>query len=166
MISEEKSSLFEGAVAAVGVVVLFASTLSLPRLTSTMSRTELTEDRARKAQRIAVLQQSLDTAHQEAEVVRAQLASADALLEQARDAMNALTVERDELQTRVTATTKQLREVDTQLEALKKDMAEYKELVSMQEVAEERDDARRRAEKAEERIRELTLQLNRAGVWP
>jgi hypothetical protein len=44
--------------------------------------------------------------------------------------------------------------------------AKLKEFLSLQEAQKERDDAAERATKAEDRIRELTLELHRAGVWP
>ena len=43
MVIEEKSSLIEGVIGAVAVVVVLASTLSAPRLNSNLSREELTQ---------------------------------------------------------------------------------------------------------------------------
>lgn len=166
MISEEKSALFEGVIVAVGMVILLAGTLSVPPLTSTMSRAELVEDRAEKTQRIVALQRSLETARQENESMQTQLTAAHSLLEEVRSEIDALTVERDLLETKVAATTSQLQDVNAQFQELKREMAQFKELVSLQELAGQRDEALQRAKRAEERIRDLTLQLNRAGIWP
>jgi chromosome segregation ATPase len=163
---EEKSSLFEGAIGAVGAVIVFASTLSAPRLSVNMSREELARDGVQKTQRIEVLQTWLKTAQQGNDSLRAQLASTGSLLEEARAEIGSLTEERNGLKTQVASKTGQLKEVDGQLQELKQEMAKFKEFISFQQVAGERDEALDRAKKAEERIRELTLQLNRAGVWP
>lgn len=173
MVIEEKSSLIENIAVGAALVVVFLGTLSIPRLSTTISRAELNQDGARKAQRITSLEASLATAENESENLRGQLAQAGsqleataAALETAHSEISGLKVERDELATRVTATTQQLRDVDSQLEDLKQKLAEFKEFVTAQQVANERDEAVERAKKAEERIRELTLQLNRAGIWP
>ncbi|MBN1358940.1 MAG: hypothetical protein JW993_00025 [Sedimentisphaerales bacterium] len=166
MIWEEKSPVFEGVIAGIGVVILLLSTLSTPRLSSTMTREELTADRTRKAQRIETLQTWLTAAQQGNESLRTQLATTNSHLEKARAQIGALAEERDGLSAQVASTTRQLQEIDGQFQALKEEMAKFKEIVSVQQVAEERDDAVERAKKAEERVRELTLQLNRAGIWP
>ena len=166
MISEQKSSLFEGLTAGVGVVVVLLSTISAPRLNSNMTREELNQDRTRKAQRIAALQTWLKTAQQGNEYLRTQVVSADSQLDEAQAEVSALTEERDGLKEKVASTTGQLQDVQGKLEELKQEMTQFKEFVSMQKLAKERDEAEEKAKKAEERIRELTLQLNRAGVWP
>jgi chromosome segregation ATPase len=166
MVAEEKSSLFEGLTAGVGVVVVLISTLAGPRLNSNMSREELTRDRTRKAERIVALQTWLKTAQQGNDFLRTEVANAGSLLEKARLEIAALVEERDGLEEKVASTAGQLQDVQGKLEELKREVAQFKEFVSLQELAKERDDAQEKAKKAEERIRELTLQLNRAGVWP
>lgn len=163
---EEKSSVFENVTAAVGLAIVFISTLCAPRLSANLSREELAKDGARKAQRIAALQTWLKAAQQGNDSLRAQLVSADARLDQGRAELNALTEERDGLKAQVASATSQLQELDTNFKALQQEMAKFREVVSLQQVADERDKALERAKKAEERIRELTLQLNRAGIWP
>ncbi len=166
MIWEEKSSVFENVTAAVGVVIVLASTLSGPRLASNMSREELAKDGARKAQRLEMLQTWLNTAQQGNESLRAQLASANSRLEKAHAEINVLTEECSGLKTQLASATGQLQDVSGQLQELKQEMAKFQEILSVQQVADERDDALERAKKAEERVRDLTLQLNRAGIWP
>ncbi len=166
MVIEEKSSLIESVIGAVGLVIVLTSTLSAPRLKSNLSREELVHDGAQKVRRIEMLQTWLKTAHQGNDSLRAQLANSGSLLGKARSQMSALVEERDTLKAQAASTSRQLQDVDGQLQALKEEMAKFKEIVSLQQVADERDDALERAKKAEERIRELTLQLNREGIWP
>ena len=166
MVIEEKSSLIEAAIGAVGVVVVILCTLSAPRLSSNLSREELAKDGTRKAQRIKALQTWLTTAQQSNDSLRSQLVTAGSLLEKARTQIDTLTAERDGLKTQVASSAAQLKEVQGQFGALKQEMAKYEEILSLRQAVEERDDALERAKKAEERYRELTLKLNREGVMP
>jgi chromosome segregation ATPase len=166
MVIEEKSSLIEGVIGAVGVVIVILSTLSAPRLSSNASREELAKDGVRKTQRIKALQTWLTTAQQSNDSLRSQLVTAGSLLEKASAQINTLTAERDGLKMQVASATTQLKNVQGQFEELKEEMAKYKEILSVQQAVDERDDALERAKKAEDRIRELTLELKRAGVWP
>ncbi len=162
MITEEKSSLFEGVTAGLGVVIVFISTLSAPRLSNNMTRVELARQSAREAKYLANLQTTLKATQEDNGTLRVQLAEAGSLLEKARLQMTTLIGERDTLEAKVAATTSQLQDMEGKYQALNEQMAQFNEV----EVCKERDAAFDRAKKAEDRIRELTLQLNRAGIWP
>lgn len=176
MVIEEKTSLFEGAFAIGGILIAIIATFSSPKLDTALSREELVQQRDLKAQRIAELEAALVTAGNEKDALKGQLVQAGSVLEAAqtlvarREAeIEALKVEREELNTRVVATAKQLRQADSNIEELKSELAEFQEILSVEQVKNERDAALERATEAEElvkeredRIRELTLRLDRA----
>ena len=180
MVIEEKSSLFESAFAIGAILIAIIATFSSPILDTSLSREELVQQRDGKVQQIAELQADLVAAEKDYESLEDQLAQAGVNLQAAQaqtaereSEIDALKVEREELTTRVTATTKQLRQADDEIEDLKNEMARFEDILSIQQVAEKLDEAIARAEEAEERtkrreeqIRELTLQLNRAGIYP
>jgi chromosome segregation ATPase len=87
-------------------------------------------------------------------------------LEQMRCELAALTKERDTLMAQVAAANEKVEELSSKLETTGLEAAKLKEFLSLQDVQKERDDAAERAQKAEDRIRELTLELHRAGIWP
>ena len=166
MITEEKSSLFEGVTVGLGIVIVFISTLSAPRLTSNMTRRELARERVREARDLTRLQATLTATQEYNATLRARLTEADSLLERAHIEMSALIEERDTLTAEVAAATSQLQDMEGKYQALQEETTESRKVLSAQQIVQERDAAVDRAKQAEERIRQLTLELNRAGIWP
>ena len=173
MVIEEKSSLFESAFAIGGVLVAIILTFSSPKLESALSRQELADDRDQKVQEIASLEASLAAAQNDNEALRAQLVEVGSVLQQAQTHIQARQTEINDLEVDISALkvqrdglTAQLQDKDRQLEDLRSQIAEFQEFLSVQQAAGERDEALERAQKAEERIRQLTLQLHNAGVYP
>ena len=81
--------------------------------------------------------------------------------------------ERLVLKGQVTDGTDKITELSNQLQATKTDFAKLKDQIAMDDSIKQRDEAFRqrdealaRASKAEDRVRELTLQLHRAGLLP
>jgi chromosome segregation ATPase len=166
VITEEKSSLIEGVTVGLGVVIVFISTLSGPRLSHSMTPVESARKEAREARYLTNLRKAVTATYQDNETLRTRLTEAGALLEKARLEMTTLTVERDALKADVAAATGQLQEMKDEYQALQAEMTQFRQGLSDHVLAKERDEALERASKAEDRIRELTLQLNRAGIWP
>jgi hypothetical protein len=94
------------------------------------------------------------------------LARAGRMLESKCDELAALQQQQELLNARVTETAAELRDTEGLLETASAERNRLTELLDLQKATEERDEATTRAEKAEERIRQLTLELHRAGVWP
>ncbi len=166
MITEQKLSLFEGWATASGVVVLLIATMVGPRLNPGMTRDELAVVNADKTRRISQLATTLTTVRQDHAALRTQAVETGQLLEQTRSELAALTQERDALLAQIADANARLRELDNRLLTTHMETAKLKEFLSLQEIQKERDEAAEKATKAEDRIRELTLQLHRAGVWP
>ncbi len=166
MMTEENLSVLEGWVIALSVIVVFSATMAGPQLHHVMARDELAVANAGKTKLISELATTLESARQDNASLHAEAAETGRLLEQARCELAALKQERDTLIGQVAVANEKVRELDSRLQTTGLEAAKLKEFLSLQDVQKERDDAAERAKKAEDRIRELTLQLHRAGVWP
>ncbi|HNY78453.1 MAG: hypothetical protein RBS72_18060 [Sedimentisphaerales bacterium] len=166
MMTEENLSVLEGWVIALSVIVVFSTTMAAPQLHHVMARDELAVANAGKTKLISELAATLESARQDNTSLRAEAVETGRLLEQVRCELAALKQERDTLIGQVAVANEKLRELDSRLQTTGLEAAKLKEFLSLQETQKERDDAAERAKKAEDRIRELTLQLHRAGVWP
>jgi len=162
----ERLSKLEVSVAALCGVILFVATLSGPRLSHGVPRDRLAAVNMRQSQEISVLERSLDAAREQQGALQEQLAEAGQQLEAVRADLSTLKQERETLSAQLATSAQQIRELEMKLQATDQEASKLKELLSVQEANKERDEAEARAEKAEERIRELTLQLHRSGVWP
>ncbi len=166
MMTEENLSVLEGWVIALSVIVVFSATIAGPQLSHAMARDELALVNADKTKRISTLLTTLVSARQDNVSLRAEVAETGRLLEQVRCELAALKQERDTLIGQVAVANEKARELESRLQTTGLEAAKLKEFLSLQETQKERDDAAERAQKAEDRIRELTLQLHRAGIWP
>jgi len=162
----ERLSKFEVSVAALSGVIVLVATLTGPRLSHGVSRDTLAVTNARQDRQISELETALQGAQEEGRTLQTQLADAGLQLEELRSELAALKQERETLSTQLAASTDKAREFEEKLQVTDQEAAKLKELLSLQEANKERDEAKARAEKAEERIRELTLELHRTGVWP
>lgn len=162
----ERLSKLEVSVAALCGVILFVATLTGPRLGHAVPRDRLVTVNMRQSQEIVGLEHALDAARQHGSVLQDQLAQAGHQMKVVRNSLAALEQERETLATQLAAATERIGELEAKLQATDQEACKLKELLSVQEANKERDEAEARAEKAEERIRELTLQLHRSGIWP
>ena len=166
MTMEERLSKFEIAIAAVSGVILFVATLAGPGLDPGLSRGRLAITHARQSRRLAGLETALKTAREHSSALQSQLTQAGLVAEQARSELTALMQERDTLSTQVATCTGQIQELEKKLQSADEEAAKFRELLSLHEISKERDAAVAKAQEAEERIRALTLELHRSGVWP
>jgi len=162
----ERLSKMEVSVAALCGVILFVATLTGPRSSHGVPRDRLVAVNARQSQEITALESALDAAQNQGCLLQEQLAQAGHQLEEVRVNLSALEQERETLSTRLAAAMHRIGELERKLQATDQEACKLKELLSVQEANKERDEAKARAEKAEERIRELTLELHRSGIWP
>ena len=163
---KESLSKFEVSVAVLSGVIVFVATLTGPRLSHGFSHDTLAVTNARQERQIADLEAALAAAREQGVTLQDQLADAGGQLETLRSELATLKQERETLATQLAAATKRVQQVEGKLRTTDEEAAKLKELLSVQEANKERDEAKARAEKAEERIRELTLELHRSGVWP
>jgi len=162
----EKLSKLEVSVAALCGVILFIATMTGPRLSQGVARDRLVAVNVRQSREIAALENALDAARDQGRVLQKQLAQAGHQLEEVRVNLSALQQERETLSTQLAAATRRVSELETKLQVTDQEMSKLKGLPSVQKANKERDEAVARAEKAEDRVRELTLRLHRSGIWP
>ncbi len=161
---EEKLGGFEIAVAVVGGLIVFVATMAAPPLNRGTTRAELAMVNARQEQQIAELGTTLEVTQQERDELRFQWKQARAKLEQACSELAVLKREHETLDTRLTAANEEIKKLknDLKVQELKAELE-----VKNREAADERvRRAEERKKKAEDQVRELTLQLHRAGVLP
>jgi chromosome segregation ATPase len=166
MMTEENLSVVEGWVIALSAIAVLTATVAGPRLSHTVTRDELAVVNVAQTRHISRLVAALTATQKEQASLQTEAAEKGRLLEQMRSELATLTEERDALVAQVATADAKVQELNTKLETTGMEAAKLKEFLSLQEVVEERDNAAERAKKAEDRIRELTLELHRAGVWP
>jgi predicted nucleic acid-binding Zn-ribbon protein len=120
------------------------------------------EDRTR----LAVLEAALRKLEARNNEVQKELAMIEPLLE--RTASDSIWLQQgyDALSTQVTTTTARLSDVDRILKQTEAQTAEVGEFLSLHKIITQRDEAKEEAERNAEQIRDLTLKLHRAGVYP
>jgi chromosome segregation ATPase len=166
MMMKERLSKIEISVAALSGVIVFIATLTGPRLSHGVPRDRLAAANMRQTQEIAVLGKALAAVQEKGRSLQGQLAETGLQLTGVRSELAVLTQDREALSTQLAASADQIRKLGEKLQAAEQEATELKELLSVQEATKQRDEAKIRADKAEERIRELTLELHRSGVWP
>lgn len=166
MMTEENLSVLEGWAIALSAIALFTATMAAPRLSRSVTRDELAVANVDKTRRISRLVTALTAAQKDSVALREQVEQTTQALEQMRVELETLTKERDTLVSQVAAANAKVQELDGKLQTTGLEAAKLKEFLSLQDIQKERDEAAERAKEAEDRIRELTLELHRAGIWP
>lgn len=167
-----------------GLLVALIATAFGPALHLEVTKDELAAESGLRAERIEVLEALLLTSHRNNNALRAQLAENNLLRNKAYAQLGGLieqvdiaTKEREilktqfaeqrgELQAQLADAKERIKELDGDLKLANAKLAQTRELASRYALANERDAAVDKAKRAEERIRELTLQLHRSGLWP
>lgn len=162
----EKLSKCERPVTAACVVIALIATVAGPRLNLGMTRDRLAATDVHRTSQITALQTALQEARRHGRLLEAQVAGTELALQNAQAEVAALKAERDDLVAQVATATNRMSELEGRLAALGVEADNLKELRSLHELTQQRDNAVARAERAEDRIRELTLQLHRSGIWP
>lgn len=162
----ERISKLEVSVAVLSGVIVFIATLTEPRLSHGVSRDTRAVTHARQDRQISELEAALQAAQEEGRTLQTQRAEAGLQLEELRSELAALKQERETLGTQLAASVEKVRELGEKMQAADQEATKTKDLLLVQEANRARDEAEARAEKAQDRIRELTLELHRAGIWP
>lgn len=174
----------EVAITIAGLLAILMATVSGPRLHQGTTTDALVQASVLKSERIEVLEALLLTTNRNNNGLRAQLAENNLLRNKAYGQLDVLIRERDaaleqcvQLAAQVEAAKEEARlqlaqadgrimELSNNVELVKAKSDQARELESRFALASERDAAVDRAKKAEDRIRELTLELHRSGSWP
>lgn len=155
--------IMESVLGIVVLVVLIACGLASVPLPSRIASEEASISRRRDKQRVAEIQD-----------LRAQNTSLESELEKLSKALESTKTDlasfrqvHDTLIAQVTTTTARMQEIEAGMETTKVQAEKLSEYAALQEeLQQERDEALLQAKSAAERVRELTLRLQRAGVYP
>ena len=177
MAMEETQSKLEVVIGMLGVAIALIATVASPGPDRPMSRNALATANGRMTKHIAEMQIALRTIREYNSGLQTQLAQARQSLEdahaqarrsqeEAQSELAKLVQDRDTLGTQLSTSAEKMRELETKYQTTSAEADKLKELLSIHGANLERDAAKAKAKKAEERIRELTLQLHRSGIWP
>jgi chromosome segregation ATPase len=170
MLNDERMNTIEQALAGFAAVIVLICTVGAPQLNGGPTREQLVKAFVRNGRRIVQLQSSLQTAEGRVQTQKAELTSAGNSVGALQGQASSLQKERDTLQStlnkRISEDTTKIKELEGQLQAAKAEVAKLNNLITQDDTGKKLDAAVARANKAEDRIRELTLQLHNAGIWP
>ena len=161
-----KLSKYEMPVAIMSILIVLVATLAGPRLNYGHPPDGDAAEHGRKTKQIAELQTALKTAWSVRQALETEFNAAKLALEKAQSQMSALKADRDALVTQVATATEKARHLESELAAARQETGKPQQTPQLDQLTKERDEAIARAKRAEERNRQLTLELHRAGIWP
>jgi chromosome segregation ATPase len=173
MLTDEKVESYEKTGMIVAAVVVLICTAGAPRSDTGPTREQLARAYVRGGHRIVQLQSSLRTAESQIKAQKVEMAGVSTSVAKLQEQMLSVQKERDEFKGRTTDATAKIKELENQLSAARAETANARaeitklnDKMAKDDTPKQRDEAIARANKAEDRIRELTLQLHNAGIWP
>ncbi|MCU0917777.1 MAG: hypothetical protein MUC88_24925 [Planctomycetes bacterium] len=155
---EPRKEIFEIVVAAVTVAILVACALSDLSVLSQMTPGSATHAREQTRQSLAQVQTRN-------EALTAELTKVSQRLESTRSDLTKLTEAYNKLGTLATATTTRLNQLETMVQQANERMAKINESAAVQQIAKQRDEAIVRSKQSDDQVRQLTLRLQKAGIY-
>jgi septal ring factor EnvC (AmiA/AmiB activator) len=159
MLTDEHLETIEHTLAGIAVLIVFVCTLGGPHINRGPTRQQLVRSYVRNSHRVLQLQSSLETTEGHVKAQKTELATAT-------NQINALQKERDAISKHASDEAAKIKELEAQLQTAKAEIAKLNDVAAVENANRTRDAALARANKAEDRIRDLTLQLHNAGIWP
>ncbi len=166
MLTDELLETVERVIAGIAALVVFLCTMGGPHLNWGPTREQLAKACVRSSRQVTQLQTSLQTAEHQAKTQKTELAAATNSATSLQARLNALLKERDTFTRQTSDEANKVKELESQLQAAKSEIARLKDASAKENMTGKLDAAVTRANKAEDRVRELTLQLHNAGIWP
>jgi chromosome segregation ATPase len=108
----------------------------------------------------------LQAAQDCAKAQKAEMAGVNNSSAKLREQIGSLEKEREMLKGQIGQGAAKVKDLEGQLLAARAKLAKLDDKTTTDALLKQRDEAVARADKDEDRIRELTLQLHRAGIWP
>jgi septal ring factor EnvC (AmiA/AmiB activator) len=153
------------AVVAMGILVACAFS-DAPRLHLTTPAAREAREREQNRQSFAELQATTRQLQTRNDAMQAELAKTTRLLESTRSNLAGLTEGHNALNTQVATTAAKLQQFETTVQQTSERMAKFSESAVLQRITKERDDAISQSKQSQDQIRQLTLKLQKAGVYP
>jgi septal ring factor EnvC (AmiA/AmiB activator) len=164
---ELRKDMLEVAAASVAlVVVLVCAVSNVPRLYLTTPAARAAKEREVNRQSFAQLQAATRELQARDEAVQAELAKITRLLETTRSNLANLTEGQGALNARVAATAAKLQQFETTVHQTNERLTKFSESAVLEQLTKERDDAVTRADQSDDQVRQLTLKLQKAGIYP
>lgn len=161
---QPRKDLVEVVAAIAAMVVLVACTMSNgPRLNSTTVAAEAQE---RDQQAIAELQTMVHQLQLRNEASETQQVKTARLLQTTQSDVARLTQGHDTLSTQIAGTTAKMQQLETAVQQTTERMAKLGDSGVLQKISQERDDALARTKQKDDQVRQLTLKLQKAGIYP
>jgi septal ring factor EnvC (AmiA/AmiB activator) len=152
------------AVAALGVFAACAI-VHLPNLDQ-VTHTAQARERQQHRQSLAQLQTATSQLQTREAALQAELAKMARLLESTKADLARLTEGHNTLDTRVASATAKLQKIETTVQETGAHAAKISEFISLHQLMKERDEATAESQRSADQIRDLTLKLQRAGIYP
>jgi peptidoglycan hydrolase CwlO-like protein len=165
-LTEEQWKTLEQIGTGLAILLIFVCTIGAPAMNHGLSKEQLAKAYARSNRHVMQLQASLQTAQGHIESQKADLIQANSSFEKTKERLEALQKERDTLKGLVDEGAAKVKDIQSQLQTAQVELAKLKNQIAKDDTVKQRDEALARATRAEDRVRELTLQLHRAGIWP
>lgn len=164
---EPRKDVLEVVAAVLAFIVVLACAVSdVPRLYLTTPAARAVKERESNRQSFAQLQTAARELQARDEALQAELAKITRLLETTRSNLANLTEGHGALSTRVTATATKLQQFETTVNQTNERLTKFSESAVLERVTKERDDATTHAKQSDDQIRQLTLKLQKAGIYP
>lgn len=165
--SEPRRDKVETATAVAAIVILITCVISsAPRVAQVTRGGQSTQERQQDKQSLADLQTTANQLKARNEALGTELAQVTRLLESTRSNLARLTEGHNSLSTQVTTTAAKLQQLETTVQQASEQMAKFDGAGALEKIVEQRDTALARSKQSDEQVRQLTLKLQKAGVFP
>lgn len=165
--SETRRDSLETVTAVAALVVLVTCVISsAPRLAQVTRGGQSAQERQQDKQSLADLQTTASQLQTQNEAMGAKLAQVTQLLESTRSNLARLTTEHNALGTQVTTTAAKLQQLETTVQQASAQMAKFDGAGMLEKIAQQRDAALTQSKQSDEQVRQLTLRLQKAGIFP
>ncbi len=159
--------MLEAVAATVALVVLLVCAVSdVPRLYLTTPAARAAKEHEASRQSFAQLQATTRELQAHDEALQAELAKITRLLETTRSNLANLTEGHGALNTRVAATAAKLQQFEATVLQTNERLTKFSESAVLERVTKERDNATVHAKQSDDQVRQLTLKLQKAGIYP
>jgi len=169
---DPRKETLEIAAAVVAVVVLVVCAISsVPRFSQTAqagpgAKEQVAQERQQNEQSLAELQTALRQLQVRNTSLEADVVKIARSLESNRSELAGLKEEHSTLGTQVAATASRLQQLEATVQQTNERLAKAGDSPVLHKVAKERDDALAQAKQSNDQVRQLTLKLQKAGVYP
>jgi peptidoglycan hydrolase CwlO-like protein len=151
--SEPRKDTLEIAAAIAGAVILVTCAISnVPHRNQATRAGRAAVEREQDKQSIAQLQMATNQLNARLESTRSELAG--------------LTEGHKSLGTQVTATANKVQQLEATIRQASERLAKFSESGALQKITKERDEALAQTKESDEQVRQLTLKLQKAGIYP